>query len=124
MVFSNPVSSSSLIKSDKLRPLAISSKPRSPLFPNVPTVAESGVPGYEAQSWYGVLAPAGTPQNVVSVLNAAINKVLVMPDVRQQIAVVGGVTQGGTPHAFDKLIREDIARWSKLAASTPALRSQ
>jgi tripartite-type tricarboxylate transporter receptor subunit TctC len=121
MMFSNPVSSLPLIKAGKLRPLAISSKTRSPLFPEIPTVAEAGVPGYDSQSWYGVLAPAGTPQGMVDTLNAAIGKILAMPDVIKQVESVGGVAQSSTPQAFGQLLAEDIARWRKLVAATPSL---
>jgi tripartite-type tricarboxylate transporter receptor subunit TctC len=121
MMFSNPVSSLPLIKAGKLRPLAISSKTRSALFPDIPTVAEAGVPGYESQSWYGVLAPARTPQPIVDTLNRAIAKILTMPDVVRQIEQVGGVALGSTPQGFEDLLGNDIARWRKLVADTPSL---
>lgn len=124
MMFSNPVSSKALVKSGKLRALAITSKTRSPLFPDVPTVAEAGVPGYESLSWYGVLAPAGTPQTVISILNKAINKALAMPDVRRQIESAGGTAQGSTPQAFGAFLAADIARWRKLVARNPALQGK
>jgi len=121
MMFSNPVSSLPLVKAGKLRALAISSKTRSPLFPDVPSIDEAGVPGYEAQTWYGVLAPKGTPTAIIDTLNRAVGKVLAMPDVRRQIEAVGGQAQASTPGAFEKLLIDDIARWRKLVASTPAL---
>lgn len=124
IMFSNPVSSMPLIDSGKLRVLAITSKTRSPLLPNVPTIAQAGVPGYESQSWYGVLVPAGTPQNVVNILHAAIIKTLAEPDVQQRIATVGGVAEGSTPSEFGTLLRTDIARWTQVVAATPALQGQ
>jgi tripartite-type tricarboxylate transporter receptor subunit TctC len=123
IMFSNPVSSISLVKSGRLRALAITSKTRSPLLPDVPTVAEAGVPGYESQSWYGVLVPAKTPANVVAALNRSVNEALNQPDVRQQIAAVGGVVAGSTPEAFAKYMSDDIARLRKLVSTTPTLQN-
>jgi tripartite-type tricarboxylate transporter receptor subunit TctC len=123
IMFSNPVSSIALVKSGRLRALAITSKIRSPLLPEVPTVAESGVPGYESQSWYGVLVPAKTPADVVAILNREVNKALGMPDVQKQIAAVGGVVAGSTPEAFARYMSDDIARLRKLVATTPALQN-
>ncbi|OWT68128.1 MULTISPECIES: tripartite tricarboxylate transporter substrate binding protein [unclassified Achromobacter] len=121
MMFSNPVSSLPLVKAGKLRPLAISSTSRSPLFPDVPPIAEAGVPGYEAQSWYGVLAPKGTPPALIDTLNRAVGKVLAMPEVKRQIEAAGGETRASTPQDFEKLLTGDIERWRKLVASTPSL---
>lgn len=121
MMFSNPVSSLPLVKAGKLRPLAISSTSRSPLFPDVPPIAEAGVPGYEAQTWYGVLAPKGTPPAIIDTLNRAVGQVLAMPEVRQQIEAVGGEARASTPRDFEKLLTDDIERWRKLVASTPSL---
>jgi tripartite-type tricarboxylate transporter receptor subunit TctC len=124
MMFSNPVSSKAMVESGKLRALAITSKTRSPLFPDVPTVSEAGVPGYESLSWYGVLAPAGTPQAVIGILNKAINTTLATPDVRRQIESAGGTAQGSTPQAFGAFLAADIARWRKLVARNPALQGK
>ncbi len=121
MMFSNPVSALPLVKAGKLRALAISSKNRSPLFPDVPSISEAGVPGYEAQTWYGILAPKGTPPAIVATLNRAVEKILAEPDVRQQIEAVGGAARASTPQAFEQLLVEDIDRWRKLVASTPTL---
>jgi len=121
MMFSNPVSSLPLVKAGKLRPLAISSTSRSPLFPDVPPIAEAGVPGYEAQSWYGVLAPKSTPPALIDTLNRAVGKVLAMPEVKRQIEAVGGEARASTPQDFEKLLTGDIERWRKLVASTPSL---
>ena len=102
------------IKSGRLRALAVSSPQRIPTLPDVPTVAESGFPGWEADQWYGVVAPAGTPAAVVSRLNAEINKALALPDVAQQLAVEGAVPTPGTPQAFADLIKRELPRWAEV----------
>jgi tripartite-type tricarboxylate transporter receptor subunit TctC len=102
------------VKSGRLRALAVSSPQRIPSLPDVSTVAESGYPGWEADQWYGVVAPAGTPAAVVDRLNAEINKALVMRDVAQQLAVEGAVPTPGTPQAFGELIKREIPRWAEV----------
>ena len=102
------------IKSGRLRALAVSSRRRIPALPDVPTVAESGYPGFEADQWYGVVAPAGTPAEVVARLNAEINKALLLPDVAQQLATEGAVPMPGTPQAFGALIVREIPRWAEV----------
>lgn len=100
------------VKSGRLRALAVSSPQRIAALPDVPTVAESGFPGWEADQWYGVVAPAGTPAAVVNRLNAEINKALALPDVAQQLAVEGAVPMPGTPQDFGELIRRELPRWA------------
>lgn len=102
------------VKSGRLRALAVSSPQRIAALPEVPTVAESGYPGWEADQWYGLVAPAGTPAAVVNRLNAEINKALALPDVAQQLAVEGAVPMPGTPQAFGELIRREIPRWAEV----------
>lgn len=101
------------IKSGRLRALAVSSAQRLPALPDVPTVAESYA-GFEADQWYGIVAPAGTPVAVVSRLNAEINKALALPDVAQQLAVEGAAPVPGTPQAFGDLIRRELPRWAEV----------
>lgn len=103
-----------LVKSGRLRALAVSSPQRIAPLPEVPTVAESGYPGFEADQWYGIVAPAGTPAAVVARLNAEINKALALPDVQQQLAVEGAVPTPGTPQAFAALIAREIPRWAEV----------
>jgi len=102
------------VKSGRLRALAVSSVQRIAPLPDVPTVAESGFPGWEADQWYGVVAPAGTPAVRVAQLNAEINKALALPDVAQQLAVEGAVPMPGTPRAFGELIAREIPRWAEV----------
>jgi tripartite-type tricarboxylate transporter receptor subunit TctC len=102
------------VKSGRLRALAVSSAQRLAALPDVPTVAESGYPGFEADQWYGVVAPAGTPAPLVARLNAEINKALVAPDVAAQLAAEGALPMPTTPQAFGDLIRREIPRWAEV----------
>jgi len=102
------------IKSGRLRALAVSSAQRLPALPDVPTVAESGYPGFEADQWYGLVAPAGLPAVMVARLNAEINKALALPDVAQQLAVEGAAPMPTTPQEFGDLIRSEIPRWAEV----------
>jgi tripartite-type tricarboxylate transporter receptor subunit TctC len=102
------------VKSGKLRALGITAARRSPILPNVPTIAESGLPGYEITSWHGVLAPAGTPPAVVARVRDAAAKALASPDVHERFASQGAEPVGSTPDAFAKFLRADIAKIGKL----------
>jgi tripartite-type tricarboxylate transporter receptor subunit TctC len=102
------------VKSGRLRALAVSSAQRVAALPDVPTVAESGYPGFEADQWYGVVAPAGTPPERVSRLNAEINKALALPDVAQQLTLEGATPVPTTSRAFGELIAREIPRWAEV----------
>ena len=102
------------IKSGRLRALAVSSTQRLAALPEVPTVAEGGFPGFEADQWYGVVAPASTPAALVARLNAEINKALALPDVARQLAMEGALPMPGTPKAFTELITREIPRWAEV----------
>jgi tripartite-type tricarboxylate transporter receptor subunit TctC len=102
------------VKSGRLRALAVSSRERIAALPDVPTVAENGVPGFEADQWYGLVAPAGTAAERVSRLNLEVNKALALPDVMRQLAVEGAVPMPGTPKAFGELIAREIPRWAEV----------
>jgi tripartite-type tricarboxylate transporter receptor subunit TctC len=99
------------VRSGRLRALAVSSAQRIAALPDVPTVAESGYPGFEADQWYGVVAPAGTPAAVVVRLNVEINRALALPDVARQLAAEGAVPAPDTPQAFAALIQREVPRW-------------
>jgi tripartite-type tricarboxylate transporter receptor subunit TctC len=98
------------IQAGKLRALAVTSRSRSALLPEVPTLAESGLPDYEAGSWYGIMAPAGTPRDVVERLHAAIVKALAQPEVAKRLAAEGAIVIGSTPAAFGAHIKAELAR--------------
>jgi tripartite-type tricarboxylate transporter receptor subunit TctC len=102
------------IKSGRLRALAVSSTTRLAGLPEVPTVAESGYPGFEADQWYGLVAPAGTPAEVVARLNSIVNKALEAQDVAQQLASEGALPRPGSPQAFADLIAREIPRWREV----------
>jgi len=87
----------SQIKAGRLRAIAVTSAKRAPELPEVPTIAESGFKGFEASTWYGLLAPAGTPAAVVAKLNSEVNRALAAPEVRQRLAAEGGEALGGSP---------------------------
>jgi tripartite-type tricarboxylate transporter receptor subunit TctC len=101
-------------KSGRLCALAVTSAQRSRLLPEIPSVAESGLPGYEAAGWFGVLSPAGTPKHVIGRLNSEINRILVLPDVKASLAADGAEPVGGTPQQMADSARAGIAKWSKL----------
>jgi tripartite-type tricarboxylate transporter receptor subunit TctC len=101
------------VKADKMRPLAVTSSNRSAAFPEVLTVAESGYPGFEVYTWYGVFAPAGTPKEIVTKLNKEIVRILQLPDVKERLASLGSEQSGGTPEEFGSFVKTDIARWPR-----------
>ena len=100
------------IKSGRLRTLAITTLARMPSLPEVPTVAESGLPVFEAVTWFGFMIPAATPRDIVGRLNADIGKALALPDLRQQLALQGIDVIGGTPEQFAEHVRKETAKWA------------
>jgi tripartite-type tricarboxylate transporter receptor subunit TctC len=100
------------IKGDKLRAIAITSKKRSPLLPNVPTFAEAGYPKVEVLNWQGLIAPKGTPKAIIDKLNAAANEALKDPQLRELMLSQGNEIGGGTPADFAALIKSESAKWS------------
>jgi tripartite-type tricarboxylate transporter receptor subunit TctC len=108
------------VKAGKLRALAVSGPKRIPDLPDVPTMAESGFPGFDLQSWVGVVVPAKTPDAAVKVLNAEINKVLDTPDLQQQYAKRGAATIGGTPEQFAAYLKSETQTYGKVMAKAKA----
>jgi tripartite-type tricarboxylate transporter receptor subunit TctC len=102
------------IKAGKIRALAVTSAKRFSLVPDLPTVAEAGVPGYEVTVWFGTVAPAGTPPEVVAKINAEINRILTLPEVKERFTGGGIEIVGGTPETFGALIRKEAATWAKV----------
>lgn len=102
------------VKAGKMRALAITSEKRSPLLPDVPTVAESGYPGFTVSVWYGFAAPAGTPKEIVAKLNTEINKILKMDDVKKSFADAGVEAMGGSVEQFETFFKSESARWGKV----------
>ena len=114
LMFSSVVAILPHIKAGKLRGLAVTGSRRLASMPNLPTIAESGLPGYEASSWYGVLAPAGTPREIVARLNAELVKALAQPEVRTSLLAEGAEPIGGSPEQFAAHIRSEMERLGKL----------
>ena len=104
------------IKTQKVRALAVSSIKRSSALPDLPTVDEAGVPGYDAGTWYGLLAPAGTPPAIVSRLSAEAVKALQVPEIRDRFAAQGTEPAANTPEQFRKHIEAEYAKWGKVIA--------
>jgi tripartite-type tricarboxylate transporter receptor subunit TctC len=103
------------VKSGALRAIAIAAERRDPALPDVPTFAEAGLPGFFSDSWYGIFAPAGTPKPIISKLNAEIQRVLALPDVKQRLALEGAEAMGNTPEEFESQVRRDMLHWAKVA---------
>ncbi len=117
MMFDSVPTMAPLVLAKEVKALATTGKERSPILPNVPTMAEAGVPGYEATLWVGVMAPAGTPKPIVDLLNTEINKILARPDVKETLAKQGAVGMSMTPAEFDAFLRAQIAKWEKVVKS-------
>jgi tripartite-type tricarboxylate transporter receptor subunit TctC len=110
-----------LVKAGRLRILAVTGARRSPSMPEVPTVAEAGLPDYEFNSWFGIFAPAKTPAPIISRLNGVIVKALAAPEVREQLAGAGLDPEPSTPEELGKILRSDVVQWAKIikAAGIP-----
>lgn len=105
----------SAIKTGSLKALAVTGTERMPMLPDVPTVAESGLPGYEGVGWFGLVAPKGTPPDIIHKLNAEVNRILNSPDVRKRLTDEGAKPVGGSPEDAKRSINEGIAKWKGLA---------
>ena len=114
LMFSSTVAIIPQVRSGKLRALATTGARRLPALPDIPTAAEAGVAGCETGSWYGVLAPAGTPRAIIDKLNREIVKITQMPDVRERLAAEGAEPAGNSPEEFAAYIKRELARWNKV----------
>lgn len=117
MMFEMGYAAMPAIEAGKVHPLAVTSLKRLPLLPNVPTMAESGLPGFESYNWQGIIAPAGTPEPVIQKLNTAFNKILKKPEVVKAFDATGGQAAGGTPEDFSKFIQSETEKWAKVIKS-------
>jgi tripartite-type tricarboxylate transporter receptor subunit TctC len=120
LMFDNLPSALPQIRAGKLRALAVTSAVRAPALPDVPTVAEAGVPGFEASSWFGLLAPAGTPPEIVAKVNDELARWIATPEARERLLAQGANAAGGSPQAFAAHIAAETAKWSKVVKASGA----
>jgi len=120
LMFDNMPSSYPHVKAGKLRAIAVTSGKRSPALPDVPTVAEAGVPGYEATSWFALYATGGTPQPIVDRLNAEVVKILAMPEVKKQMAEQGAEPNPEKPAQLAAFMKSEAAKWAKVVKASGA----
>jgi tripartite-type tricarboxylate transporter receptor subunit TctC len=120
MTFDNITTAWPLAKAGKLKALAVTTAKRSDIAPDVPTLAESGLPGFEVGSWQGVFAPAGTPPAIVKRLNAEIVKILAMPDVREKLGALGAEIVADSPEDFAVIVKAEVAKWSDVVKKSGA----
>jgi tripartite-type tricarboxylate transporter receptor subunit TctC len=108
------------INAGKLRPIAVTGTTRSPLLPNVPTVSEAGLPGFDVTSWYGIFAPAAVPKNLVTKINSDITAVLDTPDMKQRLDKLGADAAPQSPEDFAKFVRAEVEKWAKVVKESGA----
>jgi len=120
MTFDNITTAWPLAKAGKLRALAVTTATRSAIAPDVPTLAESGLPGFEVGSWQGVFAPAGTPPDVVKRLNAEIVKILSMPDVKEKLIGLGAEPVGNSAEEFSAMVKAEVVKWADVVKKSGA----
>lgn len=114
MLFDSVTSSLPMVRKGQLKALGVVSPKRLGFAPDIPTVAEAGVPGFDAANWFALLAPAGTSREIVQILNSQVAKALESPELRQRLAAQGAVLESSTPEGLSALIRSDLDRWAKV----------
>ena len=114
IMFATPPSAGQYMRAGRLRALGVSSPKRLAVLPAVPTIAESGYPGFEVNNWYAVVAPAQTPRDIVTKLNGELNAILALPDMRERIAALGNEPNGSTPRELEERIRREVVTWQKV----------
>lgn len=120
MIFSAAPGAMPYVKAGRLRVLAVTSVRRMPALPDIPTMIEAGVPDYEAESWFGMFAPAGTPNGVIAKLNAAIVEILQTPEMKQRLSDQGAEPVGNTSAQFAVYVKEEMAKWAKVVNASGA----
>jgi tripartite-type tricarboxylate transporter receptor subunit TctC len=119
-MFDNIVTTLPLAKAGKLRALAVTTATRSAAAPDMPTIAEAGVPGYDANAWFGVFAPAGTPQPIINRLNTDIVKIVKLPEMHDRFLALGAEPVGSTAEEFAAFFRNEVAKWAKVVKASGA----
>ena len=120
IMFDNMPSALPLVKGGRLRAIAVTTSKRSATMPDLPTMAEAGLPGFDASSWFGVLAPAGTPKDIINKLNAAIVKALGTPEMKDKLSSQGAEPIGNTPEQFATHIQSELVKWAKVIKESGA----
>jgi tripartite-type tricarboxylate transporter receptor subunit TctC len=120
LMFDNLPSSIAQVKAGRLRAIAVTTLTRSPALPDVPTIAESGLPGYDASSWFGMHAPAGTPKDIVNKIHGVVAKALRTPEMIERLSTQGAQPVGNTPEEFTEFVRAEIAKWAKVVKASGA----
>jgi tripartite-type tricarboxylate transporter receptor subunit TctC len=119
-MFDNIVTTLPLARAGRLRALAVTTLKRSRVAEDIPTLAQSGVPGYDANAWFGVLTPAGTPDAVIARLQSEISKIIKVPEIRDRFLALGAEPVGSTPEQFAAFYRNEVAKWSKVVKESGA----
>ena len=114
MMFSNVSAAMPFVKSGRLRALGITSSSRFDAAPGIPTIAESGLPGYEAETWLGFVVPVATPREIISRLHAEITRVMNLPDVKEKLIAQGFILERSSPEQFSEYIRSEQLKWGKV----------
>jgi tripartite-type tricarboxylate transporter receptor subunit TctC len=114
LAFSNPAASYPYVQAGRLRALAVTGDKRSPMLPDVPTIAETAIPGFEASTWWGILAPAGTPAEIVGEINGRLSRALTQRDMTERIAALGADAVGGPPQRLTEHLQSEIPKWRKV----------
>ena len=120
LMFDNLTSISPHVRSGKVRGIGVSSLKRSPIFPDIPTIAEAGVPGYDTNAWGGIVVPVGTPKAIVMKLNTEINKALQAPALKERYAAIEAEPVGGTPEAFAAFVKKETVKWAEVVKKSGA----
>jgi len=120
LMFDNLTSISPHVRSGKVRGIGVSSLKRSPIFPDIPTIAEAGVPGYETNAWGGIVVPVGTAPAIVKKLNTEINQALLAPTLKERYAAIEAEPIGGTPEAFGAFVKKETVKWADVVKKSGA----
>ena len=118
MSFIPPTASLSLMREGKIRPIAVTSLTRAPFLPDIPTIAESGYPGYDVTGWFGLFVPPGTPVGIIDKLNRETVRIMTRPEIREKLEGLGIVPLANTPAEFSALIRKEAAYWAQMIKNT------